>query len=330
MLAKKKTTKWTKPKPVEILSRALPVHNKLGLRFAIGIRKRQGALKRLKKAPRLEQPSDLEAAYLLTVKRVMAGLRDEVRRRLVPEIPRLTRLAPKELRQNVRQDAFDDELDRLIEDIRIDFVERVEPAFGVAVRRIGREVAERQGSDHTETFERVLAIRPSLDEPWLRDVSDNFVRTNVRAVEDLTENALDTIERHIGDGIRQGHSVERITEDILDDLGDDEESIVKGRAALLASDQVTSLYGDLARIRQEALGIRRYTWVTSRDERVRPSHRERDGEVFEWGRPIEEQLEEKGFEVDDIDGHPGRPIRCRCIALPDIEGLIDELEGDEA
>ena len=56
-----------------------------------------------------------------------------------------------------------------------------------------------------------------------------------------------------------------------------------------------------------------YTWMTSRDERVRPRHKELDGKEYEYGKPT-------GAE----DGlPPGQPIMCRCVA----RGIV-EIDGE--
>jgi SPP1 gp7 family putative phage head morphogenesis protein len=67
------------------------------------------------------------------------------------------------------------------------------------------------------------------------------------------------------------------------------------------------------RARQTELGVKQYTWRTSLDERVRPEHQEREGEVFSWAKPPK-------------DGHPGQPINCRCTADPDLSAILDDLE----
>jgi SPP1 gp7 family putative phage head morphogenesis protein len=44
-------------------------------------------------------------------------------------------------------------------------------------------------------------------------------------------------------------------------------------------------------------------WSTQLDERVRPLHENREGQVFSWDDP-------------PSDGHPGFPPGCRCVAAP--------------
>ncbi len=63
-------------------------------------------------------------------------------------------------------------------------------------------------------------------------------------------------------------------------------------------------------------GITQYTWSTSKDERVRPSHAELEGEQFSYDDPPE---------VDGEPANPGEPILCRCVPLP----VLDLGDDDE-
>lgn len=69
---------------------------------------------------------------------------------------------------------------------------------------------------------------------------------------------------------------------------------------------------------QKAMGIRFYVWTTQQDARVRESHAEREGVIFQWDSPPE-------------GGHPGEDFGCRCYAHPlGIEGYWEHVsEGIE-
>lgn len=100
-----------------------------------------------------------------------------------------------------------------------------------------------------------------------------------------------------------GMSVEDL-KDLLFERGNVSES----RAELIARDQTLKLNGALNEIRQTNAGVKRYTWSTSGDERVRPDHASLDGQECSWDDPP----------LEGIDGeklHPGEDIQCRCVAL---------------
>jgi len=74
--------------------------------------------------------------------------------------------------------------------------------------------------------------------------------------------------------------------------------------------------------RQTAAGVSRYEWSSSADERVRPRHRELDGQTFSWDDPP----------VTNDDGdtnHPGEDYQCRCIAVPVLDDSDEDQESDE-
>lgn len=70
----------------------------------------------------------------------------------------------------------------------------------------------------------------------------------------------------------------------------------------LTRDQNNKMVGQLTEIRQRQIGVKEYIWRTSEDERVRPTHREKNGRRFLWTEPPPDT------------GHPGQDIQCRCVA----------------
>ena len=72
----------------------------------------------------------------------------------------------------------------------------------------------------------------------------------------------------------------------------------------LTRDQTSKMNGELAKIRQQQVGVQQYVWRTSGDERVRPTHSANGGQIFEWGNP------------PPATGHRGDDIQCRCVAEP--------------
>lgn len=101
------------------------------------------------------------------------------------------------------------------------------------------------------------------------------------------------------DGLKRNLRAEEIAKNLEVRTG-----MTKRHAALIARDQTLKLNAAVTRIRQTNLGINRYEWVTSQDERVRPSHEALDGRTFSWNEPT------------PIGYHPGEDYQCRCVAKP--------------
>lgn len=101
------------------------------------------------------------------------------------------------------------------------------------------------------------------------------------------------------------------------------------RARLLAVDQTLSANAAVSKARQQAAGVTRFRWSTSRDEHVRgdptglypnarPSHFALEGRVFDYDDP-------PPANTDGSPACPGEPIMCRCIAIP----VIPEIEIEQ-
>lgn len=89
--------------------------------------------------------------------------------------------------------------------------------------------------------------------------------------------------------------------------------VAKSDADRLARSEIGTLNSRITQSRQQGLGISRYRWSTSGDERVRPSHARLDGRIRSWDDP------------HPTEGHPGEAVNCRCVAEPVFE---DEEEED--
>jgi SPP1 gp7 family putative phage head morphogenesis protein len=61
----------------------------------------------------------------------------------------------------------------------------------------------------------------------------------------------------------------------------------------------------------------KYIWHTAEDEKVRPSHAERDGKVFDFAHP-------------PIGGNPGDDYNCRCTAETISDGTANRLTPDKS
>ena len=75
------------------------------------------------------------------------------------------------------------------------------------------------------------------------------------------------------------------------------------RTKLIARDQTNKGIGQMNMVRQNEVGIEKYEWSDSGDQRVRPGHRDNNGFTFSWSEP-------------PPTGHPGHAINCRCAARP--------------
>lgn len=134
-------------------------------------------------------------------------------------------------------------------------------------------------------------------EPWLIPRMNNWIDYNTSLIKSIPTQYIGKVEATIRNGVMAGTSPREIAKEIKRISG-----VTSARARLISRDQISKANADLTQYRQQDLGIKSYTWITSNDERVRPTHRAHSGNVYKWSEPPANT------------GHPGHDYQCRCIA----------------
>ena len=155
-----------------------------------------------------------------------------------------------------------------------------------------------------QTFRNALSvdIRPYLTQSSVQPIMTQAISNNIDLVK--------TIPRRFHAGLR-----ERLGQEFLDApfdkqrlraMFEKEYGLQDYNLRRITRTETSKLNGELVRIQHGQLGIADYIWRTSEDERVRPSHSEKNGKTFAWASPPPDT------------GHPGHDIQCRCYAEPVI------------
>ena len=129
--------------------------------------------------------------------------------------------------------------------------------------------------------------------------------SNIQLIKSIRTQYLDKVQNAVMQAMVQGALNKDLAEQ-LKKLGKDVES----RAMLIARDQSSKLNAALTRARYEEVGIKKYMWSTSGDERVRASHAEKDGQIFEYTNPPADT------------GHPGHDVNCRCVQIAVFDDVV--------
>lgn len=121
----------------------------------------------------------------------------------------------------------------------------------------------------------------------------------------------DTLARFSANTVRvmtQGASFEEVLTAYREEAGKR-----KDHAKFIARNQIANFNGLSNKIRFQKLGIKKVVWQTSQDERVRESHKVRNGKEFDLSEGLYSSLDGKHL-------LPGVDYQCRCIAVPVIPG----------
>ena len=139
---------------------------------------------------------------------------------------------------------------------------------------------------------------------WLSDPQVNvqmreFITRNVGLVSRLTQDTQALLDSNVTKALLEQPGDQRALAQAVKRSMKAERS----RVSLIARDQVSKATGQMNQIRQQGVGIKKFMWSSSEDEKVRPQHRDYNGRIYRWDAPPPE-------------GIPGTPIRCRCVARP--------------
>lgn len=232
-----------------------------------------------------------------------------------------------------RQNQFDDLVNRFIieqvpslvneaqqfrpdsQELKLDFTDRVNEiitaltfAFSrrfINVRNLATRQAQRVSSFNNQQFRKTiessLGVNPFLSEPYLLDQIKSFVNQNVNLITNITNDQTRRLQETLLRDLSAGLGSAEIKENIRK-IG----KFGKNRARLIARDQTSKFNDNLTGLRMLNAGITFYSWLTARDDRVRPTHRRNDGKQFRNDTP------------PPVTGHPGHDINCRCTRQPVI------------
>jgi SPP1 gp7 family putative phage head morphogenesis protein len=248
--------------------------------------------------PRIIEPRAIERSYRALLIERQAKLVELVESQLIGRLSEIIK---------VRTDGLADDMYFILNGVRVEFA-RVFPS--AKTRSEAQKAADEVSNHNRSQVKKVLKSTLQLDlfrsEPWLKDQIDIFVEQNVGLIKTVDEKYFGEVQEIVFRGARTGSSVKEIAEEIRN-----RGQVSRSRAELIARDQINKFNGNLSEIRQRDLGVTRYIWRTSLDERVREEHRKLEGKEFSWSKPPSE-------------GHPGEAINCRCYAEPILTDILNE------
>lgn len=250
-------------------------------------------IKRRVKPPRPIRLRQLESRYYAGIMVLMRQYEQAVMEYLYPAIPTII----------IHQDDETDTLTAALNKIK-EFVRQLTNVYfiGRPAQQAAAEINTANARYHGELMGKLLGVQPIVAEPWLGARVKAFVAENVSLISTLPKEGTDDIEQMLYREQRRNLSVPQLRAKIVEQFG-----VTRGRAQVIARDQVAKFNASLTQTRQTNLGIEEYTWRTVEDGRVRSDHRHLDGEVFKWSEPpVTVRTGKRAGERN----HPGQDIQC--------------------
>src|SRR3990172_9434899 len=224
--------------------------------------KSRGRTLRLRKPPKPRSVKGLQRDYLRALRPILELMRQVITESVLPMLGPILQQA-KNLRPkaDLKQDDFQDDIDRAMSMARIQFLRRYTPEeIAVLVKKQADKIDMFNAKEMDRTFGAVLGIDLARVEPWLPTEIKTFTKQNVSLIKSIPEQYFDRVEQTVIRGVSQGKLGADIADEIEQAFG-----ISESRAALIARDQASKFNGTLNQLRQTAVGIKQYTWSTCVD-----------------------------------------------------------------
>ena len=196
----------------------------------------------------------------------------------------------------------DDWTEEQTEEIDKDITAEEEAAIMAIILAMFNRVKTFNRSQQETIFRGIFGSTPKeISRADYEKIKQIWTNQNIELIHSIDRRTLESIRYALSENIIRVVDREILVEELTDSIMHMAE-VNEKRAALIACDQVGKLNSQLAQLEQMGQGVESYIWVTMKDNRVRPAHREREGKRFYWDSP-------------PSGGHPGFAIRCRCTAL---------------
>lgn len=283
--------------------------------FAAAVRQRARSKKPRRKVAPPAYPRVAEMGYARDLVAVARIAQDVVEDLLMPELDRIFEAAKSFATADavgVRRDEYATIVSEVFGEIEIEFEQRIKKTKRAAAKKAANRTEEQNEKELSRYTKQLVGIDVVQEEPWLADFTELFIEANVGLIESIGERMHGEVRELVEGAAATGVRPESLAKDIEERFG-----VSESRARLIARDQIGKYNGMLSAARQQRLGVRSFIWRTSGDERVRESHRAKEGNTYEWQDPPADT------------GMPGEDYQCRCTAEPDLEALADELEGGD-
>lgn len=248
-------------------------------------------------------PLAVERAYVADLREIVRAIRDDIEELIIPELDVLTREAGIRSDES-RYDIVD--VGAYVDTLRGRLTARITNKhlrdLEGKVREYFNATSKNNRLQLIRQIRRMISIDAFPRDTALAQMVQNFTRWNADLITTMTGDYVNQVSTIVRQGVQAGDRPVRIARLIRERF-----AVTEARAAFIARDQVNKLNGNLTMTRQASLGLDKYIWRTSLDERVRESHLEKEGRIYKWSDPPNDT------------GHPGHDFNCRCHAEPYIE-----------
>ena len=272
-----------------------------------------------KQAPIMTYPKVIEKKYQAELINFVNVIAKEIDMRLIESLKQIDNQRKIEL----NLDSWVDSVDNIMESLKVWGMAKASEMLAVITLKAS-QIGDWNEKEFKRSIKTVVGVDPISKNQGYQTLIQSWSKENSRLITSIQSNLLDDVAGVTQRGMSAGKSINDISKEIKDRYG-----VTKSRARTIARTEVGKLNGNLTKVRNQELGIKTYTWVTSNDERVRDSHKALNGMLCKWDDDsVYSDDNGKSWQRRSgkmFIGAPGQDINCRCTSRSNVSQLLDEL-----
>jgi len=153
----------------------------------------------------------------------------------------------------------------------------------------------------------IIGISPEITQEQKEIIAKEFSQNLKLTIKNFLDNEIINLRKEVERNVFQGFRAESLSKII-----EKRYSVSKSKAKFLGLQETSLLTSKYRELRYKDVGITKYKWSTSKDERVRDDHADLDGKVFSFDDPpiVDKRTGKKA--------NPSEDFGCRCVPIPII------------
>jgi SPP1 gp7 family putative phage head morphogenesis protein len=153
-----------------------------------------------------------------------------------------------------------------------------------------------------------LAVPMDVTPRMRETIAEDYTYNMNKYIQDWYADDIIKLRGRVEEAVAVGYRADHMRDVLMAEYG-----VAERKALFLAKQEGSLLVSKYRETRYKEVGLMRYRWSTSHDQRVRHDHRELNEKIFDWDHPpITDQH-------TDARNHPGEDFNCRCVAIPIVE-----------
>ena len=244
-----------------------------------------------------ERRRPVEKAFQSKINSVLTKARSEVLSKLTKDLSTTTTTKAKKNDNNNTSD--NDDRDYMFD------VDQFTKDLTKALEKLQRSTLNKAGEEtYLDIEKKELFSIPEAEVERFIDKRKNLIRN-------ASQEIFDSIQSEINHGLEHGQTIDEIADRVRAKFNE----ASKGRAKTIAITETGAAYSAGSHRAMLNAGITRKEWLSSRDKKVRPTHRYADGQVV----AVNDTFNVGGealYSPCDSNGSAGNCCNCRCIAIP--------------